>query len=326
MNRRTKAVLLVGCLAVATVAATGVMLTVALGRAFDPHNYCDTGFSRLSSCTLRRTSTTTHHSPPIFHTPSDPAGNVPSNAPDESRLISTDTTAWAVAQCPRNTIANRLLCAVPSSTAPTEAASDDLVTGLPRPRPWLITTARQSPVIEAVHVETPLDLAATLGFYRAELIKRGWTEADGAVIGPDRAVVAFTTSDGPAQLRLTHQDGRTIADLWRHKPAAANVGFLPEPGKARLMFGNATKEEAVITINGQSVTLAADTGGDLRDVAEVRRKSPDIPEMNLAPGKYNVTLKLASGASENRRFEVVADETWSLQAGPDGVALPVHLY
>jgi hypothetical protein len=48
--------------------------------------------------------------------------------------------------------------------------------------------------------------------------------------------------------------------------------------------------------------------------------------MNLPPGRYNVTLKLASGASENRQFDLAADETWGLQAGPDGVALAVHLY
>ncbi|WP_092512845.1 hypothetical protein [Afipia sp. GAS231] len=231
-----------------------------------------------------------------------------------------------MAQCPRNTIANRLLCAVPSAASPAEAASDDRVTGLPRPKPWLITTAKNSPFIESVHVETPLDLAPTLGFYRAELLKRGWAETDGAVVEADRAVIAFTTSDGPAQLRLVRQDGRTIVDLSRRKPATANAGILPAPGKARLMLGNATEEEAVITINGQSVELAAGTGDGFRSVPETGNKSAAIPEMNLPAGKYNVTLKLASGASESRQFEVAADETWGLQAGPDGIALPVHLY
>ena len=326
MKRRTKAVLLISSLAVTTVGVSYVMLSVALGRALDPQGYCNTGFSKLSSCTLHLVTMTRHQSTPIFTTPSSPASDTPSNASNTPKLLSTETTAWAVARCPRNTIANRLLCAVPSAASAAEAASDDLATGLPRPKPWLITTAKNSPLIEALHIETPLDRAATLGFYRAELLKRGWTETDGAVIEPDRALIAFTTSDGPAQLRLTRQDGRTIVDLSRRKPAADNAGIVLIPGQARLMLGNATKEEAVITINGQSVKLAAGVGDDFRSVPETGNNSPAIPEMYLPPGRYNVTLKLASGASEHRQFEAVADETWGLQAGPDGVALPVHLY
>ena len=118
------------------------------------------------------------------------------------------------------------------------AAIDDAATGLPLPKPWLLTTAKNSPFIKSVHVETPLDLAAVLGFYRVELSKRGWTENDGAVVEPDRAVIAFTTTDGPALLRLIHQDDRTIADLSLRKPAAANAGIQPRPGQARLMLGN----------------------------------------------------------------------------------------
>jgi hypothetical protein len=322
MKRRTKAVLLIGGLAVTTVVATYAMLSVALARVVDPQGYCNTGFSRLSSCTLHWMSRTTHQSKPAFGASSDAA---PSNEPDTPRLISSETTAWAVAQCPRNAIANRLLCAVPSAASVTEAASDDRVTGLPRPKPWLITTAKNSPFIEALHIETPLDLAATLGFYRAELLKRGWTETDGAVVEADRAVIAFTTSDGPAQLRLTRQDGRTVADVSRRKADTYNAGIVSMPGQARLMLGNATGEEAVMSINGRSVELAAGVGDDFRSVPETGNKSPAIPEMNLAPGRYNVTRKLASGASESRVFEVAANETWGLLAGADGI-IPLRLY
>lgn len=318
MKRRTKAVLLIGSLAVTTVVASYAMLSVALARVVDPHGYCDTGFSKLSSCTLRVASRTTTQSKPAF-------GPLAAtwNAPD--RVISSETTAWAVAQCPRNAIASRLLCAVPTATSPAEAASDDLATGLPRPKPWLVTTAKQSPFITSVHVETPLDLSGVLAFYRAELTRRGWSETDGSVVEPDRTVIAFTTSDGPAQLRLTRHDGGTIADVSRRKPAAGTAGIVPMPGQARLMLGNATEEEAVIAINGQSVELAAGIGDNFRSVTETGNKSPAIPEMNLAPGRYNFILKLASGASENREFEVAADETWGLLAGPDGI-IPLHLY
>ena len=136
--------------------------------------------------------------------------------------------------------------------------------------------------------------------------------------------LAVTAVVVPALLRLIHQDGRTIADLSLHKPAAANAGILPRPGQARLRLGNTQEEEAIISINGRTITLAG--GGHLADVTDVGRTSPDSPEIELPPGKYKVTLKAASGAAQAREFEVAAGETSGLLVGPDGVPLPLHLY
>jgi hypothetical protein len=328
MNRRTKGVLLVGSLTVVTAIATVFVLTGALAKAVDPQGNCNTGFSRLISCTYHWSSKTTHQSTPIFATPANATNTILSDSRDTFRPT-YDVTSWAVAGCPGNYIARRLLCAVPSEAAPAQPADDDPVTGLPRPKPWLLTTAKDSTFIKAFHVETPLDLAGVLRFYRLELGKRGWTEADGAVIKSDVAVIAFTTSDGPALLRLAHQDDRTIADLSLRKPAATDaailpIPILPIPGQVRLLLGNDTDEEAVITINEQTIKLAA--GAKLADDPATGRKSPESQEINLLPGKYKVSLKIASGAAQNREFEVAADETWGLLAGPAGVPLPLHLY
>jgi hypothetical protein len=235
-----------------------------------------------------------------------------------------DITSWTVADCPRNIIAKRLLCA---GAASAQLANDDHTTGLPLPKPWFATAAKNSPLIESVHVETPLDVAAVLAFYRAELKKRGWTENDGAVVAPDRAAVAFTTSDGPAQLRLIRQDQRTIADLSRRKPDAVNARNVPpKPGQARLLLGNDRDEEAVVTINGQTITLAAGAGDEFGDVSDARRKSQDNPEIALPPGQYKVTVKVAGGAAQNREYEVAAGETWGLMVDSAGAPLPVQLY
>jgi hypothetical protein len=324
MKRRTKSVLLVASLAVAMAVASVVVLTEALATVMDPRHYCETGFSKLIDCTYHWSSTTTGQSTPIFTTPANATGTVPSGSRDTFRPIYVDVTAWAVADCPSNYIARRLLCTAASDAAPVQAADDDPVTGLPRPKPWLITTAKDSPVIKAFHVETPLDLAGVLRFYRLALSKRGWSENDGAVVAPDGAVIGFATSDGPALLRLSRQDDRTIADLSLRKPATTNAGIRPMPGQARLLLGNATDEEAVITINEQTVKLAA--RAKLADDPATGRKSPDSREINLPPSKYRVSIKIASGAAQNREFELAADETWGLVAGPAGVPLPLHLY
>jgi len=320
MNRRIQRVLVVGSLAVAMGVAAVVGLTAAFAKVVDPHNYCGTGFSTLITCKMHWTSRTISQGTP------DPAFAKLSSEPRRFQPTYTEVMSWAVADCPRNTIAKRLLCAVPSAAAPVQAASDDLSSGLPRPKPWLVTTGKDSRFIKAVHVETPLNLAGTLGFYRAELSKRGWTENDGAVVESDRAVIPFTTSDGPALLRLIHQDDRTIVDLSLRKPADADGSILPKPGQVSLRLGNDTDEETVITINGQTIKLAAGAGHHLTDNPETGARSPDSQEIDLPPGKYKVALKLASGAAQNREFEVAAGETWGLVVGEGGVPLPVHLY
>jgi hypothetical protein len=50
----------------------------------------------------------------------------------------------------------------------------------------------------------------------------------------------------------------------------------------------------------------------------------DSPEIDLPPGKLNVTLTVASSRTRNR--ELAADETCGLLVGPAGVPLPLHLY
>jgi hypothetical protein len=322
MNRRTKCVLLAGSLAVATVV---VLAAGALARVMDPQHYCESGFSMLIDCTYHWSSQTKGRPNPRFAARSNATSTAPPVSGNAYRPDYVDVTSWAVAECPANYIARRMLCAA-SDAAPAQAASDDPVTGLPRLKPWLLTTSRNSPFIKAVHLETPLDLAGALRFYRLELTKRGWSEDDGAVVEPGSAVIAFTTADGPALLRLARQDDRTIADLSLRKPGAPNAGILPMPGQVRLLLGNATEEEAVITIDEQTIKLAARAGIKLTDDPETGSKSPESQEINLPPGKYKVTLKVASGAVQNREFDVAADETWGLLAGPAGVPISVHLY
>jgi hypothetical protein len=315
--------LLVGSLAVATIAmlatAPPVVLWVTLIQGLD-QNRCKMSLRNLIiGCTFESSLTQTFQSRPILTTPSSPTtiGQSSPDAATEPRFI--EETSWDVTdRCPLGYVARRLLCAADSTAAP---ASDDLemelsdVTGLPLPKGRVLTTQTNSPLIKSVHVEAPLDLASVLGFYRVALGERGWTENDGAVVEPDRAVIAFTTPDGPALLRLNRQDGRTIADLSLRKPGAvAKADILPKAGQVRLMLSNERDEEAVVTIDEQSIKLAA------------RAKLADSPRIDLPPGKFKVALKVAGSAAQSREFEVGADESWSLLVGPAGVPLPVHLY
>jgi hypothetical protein len=204
--------------------------------------------------------------------------------------------------------------------AAAQADNDDLEVeesgGLPMPKSHISSTGANSPFRNEMHAEARLDLAVVLDFYRRELSKRGWKESAGAVIKTDQAVVGFTTADGPGQLRLGREDGKTVIALSLRKPdAAEKAGMLPKAGQAKLLLGNMTGEEAVITIDKRTIKVAAGAG----------RQSPDGPKIDLPPGKYTYTLKLASRAAQSQEVEVGADETWGLLVGPGGV-LPMHLY
>jgi hypothetical protein len=316
MNRRAKGILLAASLTVAAVATVVVLpslaltaaLTAAVTRSF-PHNGCGIGFRNLIiGCTFKASRT-------ITSTPLSPA-DIPPSGPR-----SIDETSWDVTDhCPLGPIAKRLLCAE-AATPASDILEVELseATGLPLPKGRLLTTEKNSSFINSVHAEMPFDLAGMLRFYRVELEKRGWTENDGAVVEPERAVIAFTTSDGPALLRLIHQDDRTIADLSLRKAGVVEstvekVDILPSSGQAKLMLRNTTDEEAVIAVNEHTIKLAA--GASL----------PNGPEINLPPGKFKVTLKVPGSAAQNREFEVGANETWGLLVGPAGVPLPVHVY
>ena len=242
-----------------------------------------------------------------------------------------DQTWWAVRdRCAADHLGERLLCdavgvlARATSRTFEDKMSEDM--GLPLPDGWDLMTAKNSPFIRSAHVETPLDLASVLGFYRAALGRNGWTENDGAVVEPDRAVIAFTTSDGPALLRLTRQDGKTIADLSRRKRAVATSGLLPKPGQVRLMLGNKTDDAAVVTIDERTIRLAARAGEQLAYSDDTADELPDSQKIDLPPGKYKVTIRVDGSTAESRAFEVAANETWGLLVGPDGAALPMRLY
>jgi hypothetical protein len=242
-----------------------------------------------------------------------------------------DQTWWATRnRCVPDYLGERLICGAlgllgRAAGRTFEAKmSDDA--GLPLPAGWDLMTAKNASFIRSAHVETPLDLAAVLGFYRTALGQRGWTERGGAVIAPDRAEIAFTTADGPATLRLVRQDDKTIADLSLRKHWTVTAGIPPQPGQVKLMLGNDTDDDAVITVDERTIRLAAHAGEKLIFTDDAASEKSDIPKIDLPPGKHKVTVKAKDGKAQSRELEIAANETWGLLVGPDGAPLPIRLY
>jgi len=243
----------------------------------------------------------------------------------------TDDTWWATRnRCTPDILGERLICGAlriltraAGRTFEAKMAED---VALPLPAGWDLMTAKNSSLIRSGHVETPLDLADVADFYRAALGQRGWTEKDGAVITPDRIEITFTTPYAPATLRLARRDNKTIADLAMRKRADATAGLSPRPGQVRLMLGNHTDEAATITVDEQTMTLAAHAGEKLTDTEDAAKEASDLPKIDLPPGKHLVTLRVEGGHAHTHAFEVAAGETWGLLVGPDGTALPIRIY
>jgi hypothetical protein len=169
-----------------------------------------------------------------------------------------------------------------------------------------------------LNASVPAELGAVLGFYRGELGRRGWKEsAERAVVQPDQIRLSFASPDGPAMLKLGRSGGETTVNLAQKIPAAAAKGDLvPKPGQARLMFVNVGDSEAALTINKQTIRIAAGAGGP-------HAKGPSL---DLPPGKYQYSLKVAGHPAQTDAIEVAADDTWGLMVAPDGAVMPLHVY
>ena len=211
--------------------------------------------------------------------------------------------------------------ATPAADMPVQATAEDLQAeesgGLPVPKRHTMTDGTKTPFRRELNANLPLDLATVLGFYRRELGKLDWREeTKGAVTAPDNAVIAFSSADGPAMLKLSRKDNETIVNLVVRNPdAATKAGVIPKPGQAKVLVSNPNDVEAVLTINKQTIKAAAGAG----------TKGPDGPMLDLAPGKYKFTIKLPGKSPRDDELEVGADQTWGLLIGPGG-ALPLLVY
>ncbi|MET4324900.1 hypothetical protein ABIB80_000705 [Bradyrhizobium sp. i1.15.2] len=165
----------------------------------------------------------------------------------------------------------------------------------------------------------PAELGEVLAFYRTELTNRGWQEkADGAIVTAERAELAFTSPEGPAVLKLGRaRDETTVSLVQRNPQAAAKADIMPKAGQARLMLGNMGPKEASLTINNQTVKIAAGAGGP---------QSPKGPMLDLPPGKYQYALRLPGRPARTETLTVAAGDAWGLLVGPNGDVLPLQMY
>jgi hypothetical protein len=195
------------------------------------------------------------------------------------------------------------------------------VDGLPVPKSYTIHTEDQVQSIRGqtfrheLKASVTQPLADVLAFYRRELGKRGWQEVDqqasaGDNVATDSAVLHFTTPDGLAVLNLARAKDVTHIDLVvRYPDVAAKAGFMPKPGFAKVMLGNATVTAQTITFNDQPIEIA---GID-------ERVGKGDPSQDVPPGTYGYSVQLPGKPVQADQIELHADETWELKIVSTGV-------
>jgi hypothetical protein len=214
----------------------------------------------------------------------------------------------------------------PAGKAVAETLEADPDSALPVPKQRTMTsigTAKMpgsdAPFRRELEASVPAELNTVLAFYRSELGKRGWQEtAEGAIVRPDQVQLALASPDGPATLKLGRSKGETSINLVQKYPAAAaKADVVPKPGQSKLMFGNIGKSDATVSINKQTIKIAAGAGGP---------QSPRPPMIDLPAGKYQYALKIAGGPARNNQIEIGAGDTWGVMIGPGGDVLPLQMY
>lgn len=207
---------------------------------------------------------------------------------------------------------------VPAAAAEEAELSVQVVSGFPVPTPNSLNGSEKSLYRLQINARVPTRVASVLAFYRRELGKRdGWAEqSEGRVVETNRAVVPYATTEGPAVLTLSTDNGETVVALVvRKTAAAAKAGMLPPPGKVRLLFGNILDGAASVTIGQTTVAIPAGKGG----------KAPDGPRMDIAPGKHTFSFTLPGQAARADEIDVASGDVWGLMIGPGGVlAVPMY--
>lgn len=209
-------------------------------------------------------------------------------------------------------LVNEAAVAAAIAKAPVEELEGEIADGLPVPTKRSSRAIEKTPLRKNLMASVDSPLKSVLAFYRRELTKMNWKEETaGAIEKPDQVQLAFTTPDGPAQLKLDAKGMKTEVSLSTRSQsgAAANKDMIPSAGQSKLLFGNINETEASITINRKTVKIAAGAGS----------KSKDGPSMDLPPGKYSFSFRIGSKAPQTDQVEVKAGETWGLMVGPGGV-------
>jgi hypothetical protein len=218
------------------------------------------------------------------------------------------------------TILTQKASAAPGKTAVETIKAEDK-DGLPVPANYTNYSGESSAFIHTITADSPSPLKAVLAFYRKELKDRKWRELPGKnPVTATQAILPFENDKKEhLSVKLVGNADKTtgITVTVRMEAAAIAAGVVPPAGKARVYLGNMTEGPVVFTLNEKKYNVKKESTND--------KSMKDAPFADLPPGKHAFTLTMPGKAPIKDTFEMGADETWGLVAGPGG-ALPIRMF
>lgn len=161
-----------------------------------------------------------------------------------------------------------------------------------------------------------MSLAEVAEFYRQELAAKGWRRPDTA--DPASDTLRFKNDTMELAVALKQQRGKTAVEVvTRDTALAKQEGVLPEPGKGRLVLGNANNVAVVFAIGNANYSLKPGQGA--KDYKQALNYS-------VAPGTYTVVIKIPGQPQQTEKIELAEGSTWGIIALPIGGSLPIQLY
>jgi hypothetical protein len=179
--------------------------------------------------------------------------------------------------------------------------------------------------LKTTSAEVDLELPAIVDFYRTALAAQNWQEDQAARVGlaagDASATDATLAFKGPAEtmtIQIRREGEKSHIEVAsRNEARARQDGMLPEPGKARLVMGNAHSRNVVITIGKQDYPLRAGQGAE---------DPKTTLNYSVAPGKYDLIIKIPGEAPQSERLDITAGTTWGVVTLPTGGYMASRLY
>ena len=189
--------------------------------------------------------------------------------------------------------------------------------GLPVPTQNISKSMEQTPFLATSMVVVKADINDVTEFYRTELAKLKWqedkTHANMSATGGE---LNFVNPEGTARLLLATTEEGTQATLsTRSVEGAKKSGLMATEGNTKIILGNFADGDAVISIDNQSIKIAAHAG----------EMEPDGPSLELKPGSYSYKFTTPGEKAVTAELVVGENQIWSLMVAPGG-ALPIQLY
>jgi len=172
---------------------------------------------------------------------------------------------------------------------------------------------------QQVTAAVKMNIAELVELYRKELPAQKWREVTSAAeVEADAATLVFKRPTGTLTVEMTRDGAETRLQVGAtNATAAKRDGILPEPGKARLVMGNAYDRDIVITIGKTNYPIKSGRGA---------RDPKTALNYTIGAGRYVLTIQIPGQPAKTETLDITEGTAWGVLALPTGGYMAEQLY